>query len=200
MFQPVSDKVVVKIPHKYIKQVSDIQRLSSLQNGSSIDPADYVEIRGEVVMLPKKISEDKKHLSMSNIQVGDIAIFSYQVIYDILYKAETDKFEYRNMVTYNGEEYFLADISKIFAVVRDNEIIMINGWVMLEEYPKSIIVLQNQNKKVKGTVQSKVMYVEKNKSLKSGDTVLYSPFKPQHYQINGKPFIILKKSHILGTI
>jgi len=198
MFQPAHDKIVVKVASKHVQNITDILRLSALQNNTSIDPADFVNITGEVIQLPKKVSNEV--FLMDNIKVGDMAIFSYQVIYDILYKAETDKFEYRNMVTYNGEEYFLADIAKIFAVIRNKEIMMINGWVMLTEYPKSIIVMQNQNKKAKGTVESQIMYIEPKSGLKSGDNVLFSPFKPQHYQINDKPFIILKKSHILGKV
>lgn len=198
MFQAPYDKVIVRIPSKHIKVVSDIVRLSSLQNGSSIDPADFVTIRGEVVMLPKKISEENKAFSMDNIKVGDMAIFSYQVIYDIIYKVETDSFEYVNMVKYKGAEYFLVDINHVFAVVRDKKVIMQNGWVMATEYPTSLIISKNLNKKEKGTVSSVVMH--KTQNFKAGETILYSPFKPQHYQINDKPFIILKKSHILGKV
>ena len=201
MIQPIYDSILVRIPSKHIKLVSDIQRLSSLQNGSSIDPADFVTIRGEVVMLPKKISEANKAFSMDNIKVGDLAIFSYQVIYDIIYKIETDTFEYVNMVKYKGEEYFLADISLIFAVVRDEKVIMQNGWVMLSEYPTSLIISKNLGKKEKGTVQSDILHTQRLPyNLHQGDKVLFSPFKPQHYQINQKPFIILKRSHILGKI
>jgi len=198
MLHPIENKVLVKVTSKYIQAVSDILRLSALQNNTSIDPADFVTIRGEVVMLPKKISEENKGWSMDNIKVGDLAIFSYQVIYDIIYKIETDTFEYVNMVKYKGVEYFLVDIKHVFAVVRDERVVMQNGWVMATEYPQSLIITKNANKKEKGTVSSVVMH--KTKGFNTGEEILYSPFKPQHYQINDKPFIILKRSHILGKI
>jgi len=200
MIQPPNDKVVIKVNSKYIQHMSNILRLSSLENNSSVDPADFVSIVGDVVSLPKTIN--KKGLAFDGLSVGDVAIFSYQVIYDIIMKEGTDKLVFRNMVDYHGTEYFLADISKIFGYIRNEQITMINDWVMLTEYPKSVIVMQNQNKKTKGTVTSKIISIQENNSLnlKETDEVMFSPFKPQHYQINKKPFIILKKQHILGKV
>ena len=204
MFQPPNDKVVVKVKDKYTQKMSNILRLASLQNNTSIDPADFVNIVGEVVSLPKSISKQNEGFSTKGIKVGDMAIFSYQVIYDIILKAETDKLEFRNMITYHGEEYFLADITLIFAVIRNEEIKMINGWVMLNEYKKSVILMQNQNKKTKGTVTSDILYINDSKendaaiNVNSGEIVYFSPYRPQHYHINGKPFIILRQNQILG--
>lgn len=206
MLQPPLDKVVIKVKDKYVQHMSNILRLSSLENNTSIDPADFVSITGEVVSLPKSVSPKNKGFSIEDIQVGDIAIFSYQVIYDIIYKAETDKLEFRNMITVLDKEFFLADITKIFGVIRNEEIIMINGWVMLTEYPKKVIIMQNQSKKVKGTVQSEILNIGKNKvdmptiDAKRGDTVCFSPYKPQHYNINKKEFIILRQNQILGKV
>jgi len=206
MLQPPNDKVVIRVKDKYVQHMSNILRLSSLENNTSIDPADFVSITGEVVSLPKSVSQKNKGFSIEDIKIGDIAIFSYQVIYDIIYKAETDKLEFRNMITVNDKEFFLADITKIFGVIRDEEIIMINGWVMLTEYPKSVIIMQNQSKKVKGTVQSEILNIGKPKTketpidAKKGDTVCFSPYKPQHYNINKKEFIILRQNQILGKV
>jgi len=204
MIQSPCDKVLVKVKDKYTQKMSNILRLASLQNNTSIDPADFVNIVGEVVSLPKSISPFNEGFSTKGINVGDMAIFSYQVIYDIILKAETDKLEFRNMITYNGEEYFLADITLIFAVIRDEEIKMINGWVMLNEYKKSVILMQNQNKKTKGTVTSDILFINDSKSnekainVNNGALVYFSPYRPQHYHINGKPFIILRQNQILG--
>lgn len=207
MFQPTENKVLVKVGNKHIQSISNILRLSAIQNNTSIDPADYVSITGDVIALPKRIfGIGYEGFSTDNIYEGDVAIFSYQVIYDILYKAATDKFEYRNMVTYEGEEYFLADIRNIFGVIRGGDIYMVNGYVMLTEYPKGIIVLQQSSKKVKGTTHSTVMHIGNPKTdeipidVVSGDEVLFSPTKPQHYKIGDKPFIILRQNQILGRI
>lgn len=208
MFQPTENKLVIKVASKHVKAITNIVKLSALQNNTTIDPADFVNITGEVVALPKRITNDIEHegFSLQDIYEGDLAIFSYQVIYDILYKAATDKFEYRNMVTYKGEEYFLADITKVFGVVRGGDIIMVNGWVMLSEYPAGVIVMQQSSKKIRGTTRSEIMHIGKAKTnqtciqAKQGETALFSPYKPQHYKINEKPFIILKQSQILGIL
>ena len=198
MFNPPQNKVVIKVASKYIQHMSNILRVASLENNSSVDPADFVTIIGDVVALPKTISKEFEKFTLDGIKVGDLAIFSYQVVYDIVIKAGSDKLEFNNMITYHGEEYFLADISKIFGVIRDEQISMINGWVMLTEYPKSVIVLQNQNKKTKGTVTSKIIAGGEQLGLKEFDEVYFSPYKPQHYKINRKEFIILRQNQILG--
>ncbi len=205
MIQPVDNKVLVKVSQKHTKATTEIMRMSAIQNGASVDPAEFVNITGEVVSLPKRICGfGYEGFSTDDIYVGDIAIFSYSVIFDMLYKAETDKFEYRNMLTYMGEEYFLADIRNIFGVIRGGDIYMVNGYVMLAEYPSGIILLQQSSKKVRGTTRSHVMHIGRPKDnmvgidVSSGDEVLYSPYKAQHYKINEKPFIILRQNQILG--
>lgn len=205
MFQPTENKVLVRVLSKHIQAVTNILRLSALQNNTTIDPADFVSITGEVIALPKIINGlGYEGFTTDDIYEGDIAIFSYQVIYDLDYIAATEKVIYKNMVVYKGEEYFLADIRNIFGVIRGGDIYMVNGYVMLGEYPAGIIVLQNSSKKVKGTTHSTVMHIGKPKDgqpaidVSSGDEVLFSPYKPQHYQINGKPFIILRQNQILG--
>jgi co-chaperonin GroES (HSP10) len=207
MFQPIENKIVVQVVQKHTQAISNILRLSALQNNSTIDPADFVTITGEVMALPKRIhGTGYEGFTTEDIHVGDIAIFSYQVVFDVLYRVETETVEYKNMAVYKGKEYFLADITNVFAVIRGGDIIMVNGYVMLSEYPAGIIVLQQSSKKVKGTTHSTVMHIGKPKSnatqidVRGGDEVLFSPFKPQHYQVNGKPFIILRQNQILGRI
>ncbi len=157
--------------------------------------------------MPKRIhGSEYEGFTTDNIYVGDTAIFSYRVICDILYRVEEEKLEYNNMVVYKGIEYFLCDIKHVFGVIRGGDIYMVNGYVMLGEYPNGIIVLQNSSKKVKGTTSSEVMHIGNPRTNKlqidvvSGDTALYSPFKPQHYHINFKPFIILRQDQIVGKL
>jgi co-chaperonin GroES (HSP10) len=208
MFQPAENKVVVKVATKYIHNITNITRLSALQQGASIDMGDLVQIVGEIVSLPKQIKEAKEYVgySLDNIKVGDTGIFSYQVIQDTTYIEDEDKVIYKNMIVYEGQEYFLVDITRLFGVIRDGNIIMLNGYVMLSEYPQNILLLQNQSKKAKGTVISEILYIGNPKttelelSLQQGDNVCFSPFYPQHYQINNKKFIILQQNHIFGVV
>ncbi len=206
MFQPTENKILIKVSSKYIKVISDITRLSALENNTSVDISDYVQIQGEVVALPKRISQKPEYegYSTNDIYEGDIAIFSYQVICDMTYNKETDKLKFKNMVMFQGEEYFLADIRNIFGVIRGGDIYMVNGYVMLSEYPKGIIMLQQSSKKIKGTTNSQVMHIGNPRTnhnripVEQNDTVYFSPYHPQHYKINDKPFIILRQNQILG--
>jgi|688.fasta_scaffold696122_2 hypothetical protein len=201
MFRPVENKLVVKVSSKYIHNITNITRLSALQEGASVDMADFVQIVGEIVALPLQIKDSKEYegYSLDNIMVGDTAIFSYQVISETNYIEDEDKLIYKNMVVYQGKEYFLVDITRLFGIIRDGQIQMVNNYSMLAEYRQNILVLQNQSKKAKGTVQSEVLYTS-NLDMNKGDLACYSPFYPQHYQINNKKFIILKHNHIFGTI
>lgn len=208
MFQSAENKIVVRVASKYIHNITNITRLSALQEGASIDMGDFVQIVGEVMSIPKTIKESREYegYSLDNIQVGDTAIFSYQVIQETIFIEDEDKIIYKNMVVYEGKEYFLVDITRLFGVIRGGNIIMLNGYVMLSEYPQNILLLQNQSKKAKGTVMSEVLYIgnpkttESQLDIKQGDNVCFSPFYPQHYQINNKKFIILQQNHIFGVI
>ena len=207
MIQPPFNNVLVKVKHKYIKNITSLLKRAAIQNGASVDPNECVNILGEVIMLPKKISTDMQHkgYSIDNIKVGDTAIFSYQVIYDLV-STELDEPVYKNAVFYKGEEYFVADITKIFGVIRNEEIIMINGFVMTSAFQEKTIIIPKKMKKTKGSVSASVLHIGYSKTnenpidVKQNDVVYFSPFFAQKYQMNDKPFCILKQSRILGKI
>jgi co-chaperonin GroES (HSP10) len=200
MIKSPQNNVIVKVDNKYIGNISNIMKLSAIQNNTSIDPSDYVNIMGEVVAAPLSICKrvDYKGYSNDNIQVGDIAIFSYSVISNMTI-TEDDKLNFKNRVWYNGDEMFLCDIMNIYAVIRNEEMIMLNGHIMAETHEDSRIILPSSMKKTKGTVSSTVIYTGKNKiDIKNGDVIYYNPFMAQKYQIKGKPFVILRQQHVLA--
>lgn len=201
-----TDKVVVHPVAKYSKNITDIMKRSAIQNGASVDPADVVSITGEIISIPKSISQtpDYNGFTTKDIEIGDIGIFSYRVIYDLYIKEENQDPVYRNLIKHNGKEYFSCDIRHLFGVIRNNEIIMINGYVMLTEFEPNRIILPAALKNQKNAVSSQIMHIGEcrtnvNKiNAKNGDTVFYNGQKAQHYQINDKKFIILQQDRILG--
>lgn len=202
MFQAPLDKVVVKVDTKYIRNFTSILKMAAIQNNSSIEQADYVNIVGTVVSQPKKISNKREYVGFSadDIMVGDKAIFSHEVIYSFSQLDPDAEPVYRNCVWYNGVEYFVADITHIFAVIRDDKIRMQNGYVMvveMENPPK--IILDNPTRRSISAYSATVSQVQKNKPYTQGDVVYYNPSKLQLYQINGKPFGILRERDILGV-
>lgn len=206
MIQAPENKVIVYPKTKYTKYITDIMKRSSIQNGATVDPADIVNITGEIISVPKTISSSKDYegYTTDNIQIGDVGIFSYKVIYDLYIKQEHGEPIFRNQINYNGKEYFSCDIRNLFAVIRDGEIIMLNGFVMLEEYEAKRIILPANLKNQKDATCSAILYIGENRShlpkihAFPKDLVFYNSNKAQHYQINEKKFIILQQDRILG--
>lgn len=208
MFQSAQNNVVVKFERKYIKNFTNIMRLSAIQNNTSIEPADMVNIVGEVVSVPKFISTDKreyKGFSQHDIKKGDTVILSHSVIFDFELTSSDDTPVFKNEVYYKTKEFFVADITHIFAVVRDGKIRMQNGYVMVGEIESpSLIILSQFTKRSISAASAIITNIGKSLTHKPridaevGDTVYYNPNKIQLYQVNGKPFGILRQQDILG--
>ena len=206
MIQSPVNNVIVKVKTKYIGNISKILQLSAIQNGSSVDSVDLVNIMGEIVSLPRTVSDKIGYVGFStkDLQVGDTAIFSYSVIHDFVIPEEDADPIYRNRFMYKGEEYFLADITKIFGVIRDEEIIMVNGYVMASEFSESNFVLPASLKKIKKAAETNVMHIgypkteETSIDIDNGDKIYFNSITAQKYQINQKPFSIIQQNKIFG--
>jgi co-chaperonin GroES (HSP10) len=206
MIQSPENKIIVHPKTKYIRHISDLMKRSAIQNGATVDPADIVNIVGEIVSIPAHISKTQEYLGFTtdNLQIGDIAIFSYRVIYDLIIKQENGEPVYKNLIKHNGKEYFSCDIRNIFGVIRGEEIVMVNGYVMLTEYEPSKIIVSQANTRYKKAKSSNIIHIGDNKShlpkitAFPGDLVYYNADKAQHYQINDKKFIILQQDKIYG--
>lgn len=202
-----SNKVIVKVKHKYISNITDLMKRASIQNNSSVDPTDVVNIVGEVVSVPKMVIDrfGLQGFSTTDIQVGDLAIFSHQVIYNFHEQEAGKEPVYKNMIWHEGKEYFAADISLIYGVIRNEEIIMINGYAMLRPFQEPKIVLAAGSKIAKGTVKCQIMHIGSNINneqpidAKQGDWAYFNPMIATKYQINNKPFVIVQQSQLLGV-
>lgn len=208
MVQSPLNNVVVKIKHKFTEGITGVAKLAAIQNLSSINIEDYVTITGDVVSPPLEISKRREYAGYgcSDIKPGDTAIFSYSVVSDMVQDSPETPPKFKNSFWYNGAEYFNCDILRLFAVIRDGEIRMQNGYVMLSEIEKpALIFLPNNLKKTVGVSSGVVSAIGdplngcKKVSSKVGDTVFFNPNVVQSYKINGKPFYIIPQHHILGT-
>lgn len=206
MFQAPFNNIIVKPKTKYVKHISDLLKIASIENGSSVDPVDYVNIVGEVISIPKEISKDKYHegYSLDNIRVGDTAIFRFDVIYDLVQVEPDAEPIYRNRMMFRGEEYFVCDIVKLFGVIRDGEIIMLNGYAMITDVVVSNLILPASLKKIKGANKAQLQHIGYNKpnevraEVSQGEWVYFSPLKVQKYEIANKKFCIIRQNQILG--
>lgn len=208
MLQPPFNNLIVKVKTKYIKNISNIMKMSSMQKESTLKPADCVNIVGEIVSLPKAIDDKRDHegFSLKDIKVGDIAMFSHLVIFSFVEGGSQEEPAHRNMFTYKGEEYFVCDIQHLYAVIRDGLVIMVNGYTMVYDFEESKIYTPVSLKKKINIAYSEVMHIGNPKDNEpelwdviAQDTVIFPPNKAIKYQLNEKPFRILRQSHILAV-
>lgn len=201
-----TNSLIVKVKTKYISNISDIMKVSAIEHGSSVDSVDLVNIIGEVVGLPRIIQTEKigyKGFSLENIKAGDTAIFSYNIIHDFKTE-ESGEQVYKNRFVYMGEEYFIADITKVFGIIRENDIMMLNGYVMLGEFKESSIIVPQSLMRLKKASETFVMHIgfpkttEKPLDVKYKDEIYFQGSSAQKYQINGKKFSILQQNKIFG--
>lgn len=207
MFQSALNNIVVKFERKYIKNFTNIMRIAAIQNNTSVEPADMVNIVCEVVSVPKSISDkrDYKGFSTMDIRPGDTAIVSHSVIFDFELTSSADTPVFKNEVYYKTKEYFVADITHVFAVIRGGIVRMQNGYIMTHDMEKPpLIILSQFTKRSISAASAIVTHIGKplthlkRVDVEHGDTVYYNPNKIQLYQVNGKPFGILRQQDILG--
>ncbi len=207
MLQPPFNNVIVKVKTKYVRHISKIMLMSSQQKESRLNPADCVNIIGEVAGLPKEISDGKQYegFSTKDIKVGDACIFSHLVIFQFNERGENQEPQYKNMFTYRGEEYFICNIQQLYAVIREDKVIMVNGFAMLYDFPDPKIVLSASTKKLINILNTELMHIGNPKEgqpdlleLIPSDNILIMPTKTIKYQVGDKPFRIINQSHILA--
>lgn len=202
------NKLIVKLPTKYIKNISGILKRAEIANLSSVSPTDLVQVVGEVIAIPKRITTEKRGyegFSTKDIRVGDTVFFRYDLVHDFkALDAETNI--YRNEFEHDAKSYWLCDIQKVFAVIRNGNIIMVNGYVMVEDFDERKIYVSHYIKRKLETRKSKVLYIGSPKEneepfpAKQHDTVIFDPTKAAKYQINDKKFRIIQQKFVLGKI
>jgi hypothetical protein len=184
-------------------------KIGSIHIDTKFDPTEHATIVGRVHSIPRHIVQDRpdyKGFSTQDIQVGDTVIMRYDVTTEYAKQPENDTPRYKYHFMYRGEHYWRADIQACFAVIRDLEIIMLNGYVMLEPPPPpSKLIIPGHLKKLRKTVGALVQHIGNPRThlehigAVAGDTVYFDPRVMQVYQINGKPFCIIKQTHVCGV-
>ena len=208
MLQSPYNNLLLSIRDVFVKQYGAVAKTSALYAQSSdINPADMVNVVGQIEALPCAIMEERfmagyKGFSTKDMRVGDTAIFRYDVIYS--FTKESDRF--KNLFWYSGRELWAADIQKIFGVIRKGEIMMVNGYCMLEDFNNPVnLILPKSMKNIDGIGSAKLTQIGNNLThlpnidAEPGDTVFFDPRKLQRYEIGRKKFGIIKQSQIFGV-
>lgn len=201
------NNIIVTIKSRWVKHVSDIAKISSIEQGSSVELADLVSIVGEVVSVPRitlKKLRQFEGFTLDNIIAGDVAIFSHDVVSNFKQIRPDEEPIHTNEFWHNGQTYWTVRIDNLYGVIRDEKIIMLNGFVMVTIPEESRIILSNTQRKKKSAAQSEIINIGQGKQglppmkAQVGDTVFYSPNVLRKYQIGDKKFGILTQKQILG--
>ena len=206
--QAPEDNIIVSIKSKYTKDFGMLTRRLSIGDATSVHLEDFAQNVGTVVSLPKEISKTKTEngYSMEGIEVGDTILFAFNVVFDFYQNAPDALPIYRNKISYYDKEYWMCDITKVFAILRGEQIIMVNGFVMATPYNEDVLFSQPENRRSRKSKHSEVMWVGSPRTnqnpidIKQGDTIFYNPKKTTKYEINNKPFIILTQQQVLGKV
>jgi co-chaperonin GroES (HSP10) len=211
-FTPAINNVVLSIYPKYIGNYSNIIKAANLNPGSQLNPADLVNVVGEVVAVPKEISQGKfafPGFTTKDIEVGDTALLRFDVVFDMVEQEFSDVPLYRNLVWYKGKEYWVASIDKVYAVIKkeSKSIKMLNGYVMLEDLePEQRIYMPQYSKRISRAKEATLAQIGNTKAGETkieafpGDRVLVHPYRLTHYQVNGKKYSITEARHIMGRV
>lgn len=205
MIQAGINDIFVKVKHTSQKSKTEIAIAASMAHDSTINLMDYITITGEIASIPKKIECDERDsgYSTKDIRVGDMAIFSYYVVGDLAMK-EGEHY-HKNLVYFKGQQLFKASIENIFGVIRNGEIIMINGYVMIEDFTPSKLILPSYLKSIITAAKSTLLYIGNQKenetpiTAKQNDTIYFNPYIIQRYNIGDRKFCILRQDQVLGV-
>lgn len=195
------NNVIVIMQRKYVRNFTSLLKMAAIQNLTSIEPADYVNTICKVISVPKTIGDKREYngFSASGIRPGDTVIVRYDLVYEFAQKEPDAEPIYKNMFWYKGVEYWACDIKKIFTVVRGSKVIMQNGYIMIEKLEKpSKIFLPAHLKKQMASAKAIVTHSPENSEVCTGDLVFFPPNKLQIYQVNEKPFGIIRERDIFG--
>lgn len=206
MIQSPFNNIIVKIDTKYLEHFGTMIKVANMNYASQINPADYVNIVGEIVSAPKAISKriDYTGFSTKNIKTGDKILFRYDVIFEFLEYTEGD-IKFKNVFWYQGQDYWICDIQKAFAILRGDEIIMLNGYCMVQnmEVQPNIYLPTQMKQAVKVSSATLVAINDNLEGIEKiganiGDRVFYKGNRMQSYKVKEKIFGIISQKDILG--
>lgn len=188
MIQAPLNKFTVLIEKPYMDEVPTESGIK-LYRDTLFHPENYAQTNGVVTSVPRYLKEDM------DITNGDTIYFSYQVVED-KEQRERDTDVHKNLLFYNGKKSWLVDGQLIYFRVRNDELKMLNGYVLLdiiEEEVKSTLIIPDYLKKVKLIGQAKV--------ISGGEGVIFFDKRfVETYELFGKEYYILHKDRILATI
>jgi co-chaperonin GroES (HSP10) len=211
---PVNN-VIVTLEKKFYDSIT-FKSGVKLHVDPAFHPEEYAMLKATVVSVPHSIIDRYDYRGMRiEMKPGDELLVRYDLVFGYKSQPDRDTPIYKNLfLLHDGEkyqEYWLCDLQKVFAIVRDGEFIMQNGYVLLDpvleqtETISNYLVLpdtatQKQSKRA-GIVRAIGAPLANRPVLcvQHGDKVLVLPGTIQHYRVDETEFLICKQSHLLAV-
>lgn len=181
-----------------------------LYKDTTFHPEEAAMLIAKVISVPKAIQKRYDYNGMQCvIKPGDTILMRYDVVFCYVDQPERDTPIYKNVLLYNGVEYWKVDIQKVFAIQRGTEWEMINGYVLCEPYNEAVsfgkfLLVPEMYQTAQRNNTMKVRHIDQPLTnaaalpISPGDLIHVVADVAQLYEIEGNPFYIIKQSHILA--
>lgn len=211
---PVNN-IIVTLKKKYYDSVS-FKSGVTLHFDPMWHPEEYAMLQATVASVPRGVINRFDYMGMSiEMQPGDEILVRYDLVFSYSEQQDRDTPKYKNLLLHHdGEkyvEYWLCDIQKVFAIIKDGEYIMQNGYVLLDpimedtstisniiELPDTIKVQQSKRAGIVRAIGAPLKH-QPQFSVQPGDKVYVLPGTIQHYRVDANEFMICKQSHLLAV-
>jgi co-chaperonin GroES (HSP10) len=177
MLQAAENYVLVEIEKKFQDNAGGIFI------DTTWTPEEHTTLEGVVVMPPVRVKSDYYRKITGTVEKGDKIFFSYGVIFAYKTQPDDDTPVYKNLVIYEGKEYWKVDMGEIFCV---------NGERMVTE---NLLIepIDDETGIVKAMPDIKL-------SCNVRDVVCFEPRFVQKYNIFGKEHYIIPSRRVLATV
>lgn len=188
------NKVFVKTDSRFDDKV-DTQNGILLYKDTTYEPEWHVNCKAEVVTLPLEFRPDFANEGITpEVRVGDtVYVHYFTFVYD------------ENRVTVDGQDYYQVDYHKIFAKVKDDQVIPLHGYCLVEvdnefagEKTKGGIIIPESLRRKKVDTYGVLRY--KHPSLrwkvKEGDTVFFQKEFAYEQKIEDKDYYIINQTEL----
>lgn len=197
------NKLIVRIQNKYIDKITTASGVI-LYLDTTFHPENQAMIEAEVIAIPESIMTRADYVAYTELPaVGDTILMRYDVVY--AYRNQPDRATpiYKNMLWLRGDEYWMCDIQKVFAVKTADGYRMLNGYVfcdmVTEDRFENSIIETPLSVRTKVLDDKMIVRHIGPGEVQTGETIYCQPRVAQHYALNTDHFFIIKQSHILAV-
>lgn len=209
MHTPIN-KLIVSLERKFY-DARTFESGQTIYFDPSWHPEEYAMLKAVVYSIPPGVIDRQDYNGYKIcVKPGDEILIRYDVVFAYKDQPDRDSPIYKNLIfRYNEliekfEELWLCDILQVFAIIKDGQYQMLNGFVMLdiiteEKDNYSNLLIRPDNYKIQRLKhRAKIRSINSTLPLNPGDTVFINPHTVMQYQLNLEKFYIIKEGYILA--